>query len=139
MYKYKKIKYLITITIIGFFGFNFFFNEKAVKIKNQEKVEIKYDLKFRDIYLDKRQNYIYNKVALKYYQKQKFREVIFNGRSKVSLNKKYYIILEGSKFYGTTKFCHNKYSPRLLGNLIRNFCFFFLLLFLKVSFRNVSK
>jgi hypothetical protein len=122
--KYKKIKNIILLIIIGLLSLNFLFNKKAIEVKNEEKEEIKYDYQFKDVYLDKRQNYIYNKVALKDNQKQKFREIIYNGRSKQSLNKKYYLILEGSKFYGLTKFCHNQYNSRLLGFIEYLFLFF---------------
>ena len=127
MIKYRRIKYTVLI-LIGIFGLSYFLNKKAIEIKNQEKVEIKYDLTFKDLYLDKRQNYIYNKVALKYFPKANYREEILNGRSNNSLNKKYYIILEGSKFYGTTKYCHNKYNSRLIGITILNSYFNFVII-----------
>lgn len=124
MRSYKKIK-IILLLISLFYGFNILFSKNFSEIKKKEKVEIKNDLEFKELFLNKKQNIIYNKVALKNNEKNSYRQVIDNGRSKNSLDKKYYLILEGTKFYGSTKYCHKKYNSRLLGILFVSFNFKF--------------
>jgi hypothetical protein len=115
-----KAKYLILV-VCAFFIFNLYFKvgKEVVEIKKTKqvnnKIEFGYDTTYKDVYLDDRQNAIYSKVALKTTEKRRFRIHIPNGRSPESLNKDYYLIYEGSKFYGNAKFCHMKYNSRLLG------------------------
>lgn len=114
----KKLKKILSL----FFFLSVFYSLYLyINARNRKSSEIKIITNEVEatayLYVNDRQNQIYNSIYSHNrfeHQVSAYKEVIPRGRSKSSLNKKFYLIYEGVKFYGQTKFCHMKYDDGFL-------------------------